>query len=364
MQKYDLDGSSLSFLEVVQPQGVSYVSRGLQELSVYYSNRMSYQEVAQLVERVSGQRVLSEQTIWQLVQQSALDISETLQHRTTEALAAVAAVPELTLSVCADIDLYDAQQEEVLLFDDGIGVKAQKPQRQKQMAQGAPPEAQQRHRIISDVVVLQTAIGAFEYLSAPIAADGRISIAIEQVVQAQLQHHYAGRSSPLPLVILSDGATMIRARWSQTFGAGVVILLDWYHLSKKLRDLMAMIARSKAEKIIHLKALFANLWHGRTSVALDYLRQQVVPRHQEKWQELIGYLEKHAHEIVDYERRRQVGKAIGSGRVEKAVDQVIGQRQKRKGSSWRPQGSRALALLKVLELNGQWQQFWFPEQSA
>ncbi|MGG6265060.1 hypothetical protein, partial [Leptolyngbya sp. AN10] len=62
--------------------------------------------------------------------------------------------------------------------------------------------------------------------------------------------------------------------------------------------------------------------------------------------------------IVDYERRRQAGKSIGSGRVEKAVDQVIGYRQKRKGKSWRPQGSRALGLLKVLELNGKWQQFW------
>jgi hypothetical protein len=27
-------------------------------------------------------------------------------------------------------------------------------------------------------------------------------------------------------------------------------------------------------------------------------------------------------------------------------------------------GSRALSLLKVAELNGQWQQLWFPTQSA
>lgn len=69
---------------------------------------------------------------------------------------------------------------------------------------------------------------------------------------------------------------------------------------------------------------------------------------------------KHQSEIIDYQRRAQVGKSIGSGRMEKAVDQVIGHRQKHKGMSWRPQGSRALALLKVLELNGGWQKFWFP----
>ncbi len=127
---------------------------------------------------------------------------------------------------------------------------------------------------------------------------------------------------------------------------------------------MSMIACTKIEKIKHLKHLFAELWHRHTQAALEYLHQSVHPRNREKWQELIGYLEKHAHEIIDYEQRRQVRKSLGSGRVEKAVDQVVGQRQKRKERSWRPQGSCALALLKVLELNGQWQQFWFPGQTA
>jgi hypothetical protein len=40
---------------------------------------------------------------------------------------------------------------------------------------------------------------------------------------------------------------------------------------------------------------------------------------------------KHQAEIIDYQRRQQVGKLIGSGRLEKAVDQVIGHRRKRKG---------------------------------
>ncbi len=63
------------------------------------------------------------------------------------------------------------------------------------------------------------------------------------------------------------------------------------------------------------------------------------------------YLEKHATEIIDYERRAAVGKAIGSGRMEKAVEQVIGRRQKDQGMSWTKTGSRALALLQVAELN-------------
>ncbi len=60
---------------------------------------------------------------------------------------------------------------------------------------------------------------------------------------------------------------------------------------------------------------------------------------------------KHEEEIIDYERRQQAGRPIGSGRMEKCVDQVIGNRQKGKGMSWTKPGSRALALLKVAELN-------------
>jgi len=45
-------------------------------------------------------------------------------------------------------------------------------------------------------------------------------------------------------------------------------------------------------------------------------------------------------------------------------DVNVGFRQKNKVGSWRPLGSRALSLLKVAELNGQWEQLWFPAQAA
>jgi len=66
-------------------------------------------------------------------------------------------------------------------------------------------------------------------------------------------------------------------------------------------------------------------------------------RNPEKWSELIGYLEKHQSEIINYNRRRLVGKTIGSGRMEK-VDLTVGRRQKKKAMSWRPKGSKALSL--------------------
>ena len=351
VQQYQFEGISVNYLELTQPEARPDLGRGLQEFCVYYSNRLSYQEVAALVERHCGARVLSSQAIWQLVQQHALRLSEAIERNTLVHRS------EAELTITSEIDLYDGNCPEVLLFDDAIGVKAQKPQRSRSPSSDAEPSEHPK-TVSTDVVVLQTAQAQFEYLSAPIAADGTARLPIEAVVHSRLQQIYDTSKSPLPLVVVSDGATVIRQRWNRTFGSAVVVILDWYHLCEKFRQLMSMIASSKADKATHLKVLLSELWHGRTDVALTYLRSQVIPRNREKWQELITYVEKHQHEIVDYERRRQAGKAIGSGRVEKAVDQVIGYRQKRKGRSWRPQGSRALGLLKVLELNGKWQEFW------
>ena len=76
---------------------------------------------------------------------------------------------------------------------------------------------------------------------------------------------------------------------------------------------------------------------------------------------LLTYLEKHESEIINYRRRQQAGKTIGSGRVGKGVDVVVGNLQKYRGMSWSEKGSRALAVLKVVELNGQWDELWFPQ---
>jgi hypothetical protein len=120
-------------------------------------------------------------------------------------------------------------------------------------------------------------------------------------------------------------------RLLEIFG-GVTLILDWYHLSKKLRNLISMIVRNKEEKSLHLCKLFRFLWRGQVQRAVDYLQRQVQPKNAETLAELVGYLQKHESEIIDYERRQQVGKSIGSGRVEKAVDQVIGHRQNRRAA--------------------------------
>jgi hypothetical protein len=211
---------------------------------------------------------------------------------------------------------------------------------------------------------LQKHTGRFEYIAAPITTDGKDLLSLTDVVKALVIQEYGKEVTPLNLVAVTDGAKEIRQRLFAIFGVTVLVILDWYHLCKKLRGLMSMIGVNKIEKQQHLKFLLAQLWQGKTVIALDYLKHQVNPRNRDKWQELVSYLEKHQHEIINYKRRSQAGKTIGSGRAEKGVDLAVGQRQKNKPISWSRLGSKALSLLKVVELNGQWQQLWFPAQTV
>lgn len=365
LQKYLQEGQSLSYFDLTEQLTDGYVSNRLQELSAYYSNRMSYEEVAGLVERLTGERLLSDQTIWQIVQHKAVQVSEQWKHEVETSLSRVVGLPEVN----GQVDVYDRLGAEILLFEDGIQVKQQKEKRvgRSEAESGLEEmvnEVSKRSRVNTDVFLLQKSNGAFEYLSAGIDRAGNESVSLAHIVQTHIIQEYGKEKEPLNLVTISDGAKTIRLRLLEIFGVTTTVILDWYHLSKKLRELMSMIARNKVEKSMHLRELFQHLWQGRVEQALAYLHTQVQPRNKEKLAELIGYLEKHQTEMIDYERRKQAGKTIGSGRVEKGVDQVIGHRQKGKGTSWRPKGSKALAILKILELNGRWQQTWVPTQAT
>ncbi len=365
LQKYHLQAQSTNYFELTnQFQEGCYVSPRLQELCGYYSNRVSYEEVAGLVERVSGERLLSDQKIGQIVSAKALKISQDIYKSMT---ATLAENDQNVVQANANVDIYNPEEKEILLFDDGIQVKGQKAERYpklKQENQSQKVLEPKTPAITTDIVLLQKATTEFEYIAAPINAKGEDLLSLASLLKAKVIQEYGSPTSPVNLVAITDGARTIRHRLLTIFGKAVTRILDWYHLCKKLRELMSMIAVNKFEKAKHLKCLLSQLWQGNTAIALEYLKHQVQARNLDKWQELIGYLEKHQHEIINYKRRSQAGKTIGSGRVEKGVDLTVGQRQKNKGMSWRPLGSRALSLLKVAELNDQWEQLWFPAQAA
>src|SRR5256712_579579 len=159
------------------------MSARLAEFSAYYSNRMSYDEVAGLLDRVTGQPLLSDQTIQHLVVAKAVEVSQQWQSQSQTDTAA-----PLGPEVRPQVDWYDPQSEEVLLLTDAIQVKQQKARRGK----GADnSEEEQAHkRVSTDVWLVERATGGFEYLTAGIAVpDGEVVSATARV-RRQLQQDY------------------------------------------------------------------------------------------------------------------------------------------------------------------------------
>jgi len=336
----------------------------------YYSNRLSYEEIEKLAEKVTGEpKIISDQKIWDVVTGKAVAVSSDLEDRIEIINSKISSEVEIK----SFVDIYDPKSEEVLLFDDGICVTKQKANRISEKenlnsqtqswpkSQVSYQHKKVREKIITDLVLLQIAPGQFEYIISPIDPEGNNLFPLEKVVKTQLKIHYQNYNNPIPIVAIVDGSSTIRKRLKNLNEAGITTILDWYHLSKKVREFLAMISRNKVDKSEHLKFLLSNLWRGKVEECLDYLQNKIEARNPEKLAELIKYFTKHKGSIINYELRKQAKKTIGSGRIEKGVDLTIGKRQKDNGMSWQKLGSRALAILKVLEFNNLWEQTWFPE---
>jgi len=428
------DQTSHTYLDLTNQFENGNVSEGLKEFSTYYANRLSYKEVEELVERTSGKKQLSDQSVQNTVVDKALEVSKQVESEAKKVLDDDSLeLPEIN----EEVDVYNADTKEVLILVDGIGVKKQSESRVSSKTASLDTESDSekaRSRVNSNIVLLEKKAGDFEYITSAIDNEGEELLPLSDIVKSKVIKEYGNDEEPVNVVAISDGAKDIRSLLMNVFGIVIVIILDWYHLCKKVREFMSMIARNKPEKAEHIEFLLYHLWHGKTQEVLDYLNTKVKAKNKEKLQGLIGYIEKHQEEIIDYDRRKKAGKevgleseedadnqspsivqafkkadsvenasdnavkrcqkdkeaslnqerqdidsdvhnqsscsvqgvkkVVGSGRVEKACDSVIGKRQKHKAMSWSTVGSRSLAILKVVELNHRWLNIWFPPIAA
>lgn len=363
--KIQLTKKGENYFELTKQFQDIYMTPRLQELSAYYSTILSYKEVENLVIRVTGDKQISDQKAWQIVNDKAVEISQSWQDEVEKTLNN----KELSFPKIQDkIDIYDSKSREVLVLEDAIQVHGQKENRvKKQKVNEKKPVDLLKEKsspVFTNIAMLQKKNQEFELIVAPIDEKGQDTVSLPDLLKSRVIQEYGSETEPVPIVAITDGAQVIRQHLFSVFGVTLILILDWYHLGKKVRDLMSMIPRNKDEKNLHLKFIFYHLWRGEVYTVMDYLEKKVQPKNQEKHRELINYLNKHRDEIIDYRRRKKAGKMIGSGCMEKGCDQVVGHRQKKKGMSWREAGSRSLGILRVTELNHQWKRFWFPTEAA
>lgn len=302
-----------------------YESEKLREFALLYCTLLSYEKVSRLISERCGSTRLSDQRLFKLVEEKAKAISGGQEQLVAEAVAAGEAVKAVK------VDIYDEQAEEIIWLSDGICVSEQKARRDRQAKSG-------KERTTTDMAMMQRKDGGYWTL---IAGKG-----VEKVsyYRAEVAKEYGQQAAELAVVANSDGARSIKHETKKLFGGDVCHILDWYHLEAKIYQLMTQIATGKDAKKESSEILIEALWKGETEKAISHL-EEIAVKNAVKQKELIGYLEKNKDSIIDYERRKQAGKIIGSGRMEKQNDVIVAHRQKRKGMSWSKNGSLSLALV-------------------
>jgi hypothetical protein len=172
-------------------------------------------------------------------------------------------------------------------------------------------------------------------------------------------------SQPGSLVFFTDGARDLRKALQDIFHfIPFKIILDWFHLKKKCKDLLSMAISGKAVKNRILTELLAWLWLGKVARAIKLLQEvsQESIKNQKELRNLINYLERNSSCIPCYALRKKLGLRISSNPEEYANDLLVSHRQKQNGMSWSPDGSTSLATLTALSRNSQDHQ-WLLNQS-
>ncbi len=350
---YDKESKkSKSFFNFTNQFEDGYISERLKEYSSWLSCKLSYKSVEEVLYRHTGEQVLSDQKIQEIVLDTANKISIKDEQEAEKILS-----EQEMIKLNTDADIYDSQADEIYFFNDGILVKGQKHERvsknKKQVS-----ELGKKAKLETEVSLLECKNGNYRYITAGLnSSDNPMQTLINQT-KKELINEYGDPSKTYTIISITDGARKIKKDLTTIFGNHLIRILDWYHLKEKLKDLMSMIALNKDEKNKHLSYLRKKCWEGEVSKAIDYLKNKVTARNHAKHKELIGYLTKHKVEIINYKKRKEAGKTIGSGRMESGVDQVVGRRQKDNGTSWSKKGTTALAILKVKLLNNDWDKIW------
>jgi hypothetical protein len=163
-------------------------------------------------------------------------------------------------------------------------------------------------------------------------------------------------SKPGSLVFFTDGARDLRSAIQSAFSfLSFKIILDWYHLEKKCKELLSMAINGKQTKNQILTELLVWLWHGKVDEAIGLLRDISADDIKNAMQRdnLITYLSRNRDCIPCYALRKKLGLRISSNPVEKANDLLVSSRQKHDGMSWSADGSTSLATLTCLRQNGE-----------
>jgi len=160
------------------------------------------------------------------------------------------------------------------------------------------------------------------------------------------------------LVLINDGATWIE-NWIQSNYPKATNILDFFHASEYLHDFSKIIYPKKGEdtkKKAWIDQQIKRLLNDEVEQVIVEIEQMDIKgkKRIEAWQKIITYYRNNQHRML-YKTYRDRGLLIGSGPIESAHRFVFQKRMKQSGQKWTKQGGQAVANLRVVYLNNQWE---------
>jgi len=156
------------------------------------------------------------------------------------------------------------------------------------------------------------------------------------------------------MVFFVDGAKNLNTTITNMFNfVHIKIILDWYHLRKKMEETMSLICNNTVYRNEMLQKIMPELWRGNVTKALTILKSidMSMVKNITSLNYLTGYLERVRVNIPNYMLRAELGLRNSSNRGEKSNDLIVANRQKHNGMSWSDSGSTSLASVSAIQYN-------------
>jgi len=165
--------------------------------------------------------------------------------------------------------------------------------------------------------------------------------------------------------VVADGAEWIALQSREVFGDQADLLVDFYHVSEYLAAAAAVCRPQSPRSWLHTQQ--KRLRRGAPLRVLEAMEPFAEPQSEADAdppvRAAIRYL-RNRLQCLDYPGAISRDLPIGSGLIESGHKHVLQARLKKAGCAWLPANADALAQLRVLRANQQWDDYWIAQRAA
>ena len=254
----------------------------------------------------------------------------------------------------------DGSHDDITVLIDGAHIRA-------------APGHQTRHLDVTVGKVEAPGRKPRRFALAPLAADRPLA----QIRAALTEQGWTGER---PVTVISDGEATLPELVRRATGSDIHHVLDWWHISMRVRHAEQALAGVCALEPINrggldvlecgISRLRHLIWNGyhhearrelfdarhlaHDAVYLNGERlRPAVCRFLARCEELRGYLANNEAALVDYSRRYHSGQPVSTSRAEGCVDEIANARMaKRRRMRWSPRGAHRVAVVRAAVLDG------------